>query len=218
MAAIALMAFFPAVGRAAIRYVDFGSSLIDTSNGQEDVSNFLGTGGDLTIRWVQAGSTARQGQIVFDPLFLTGENVNISLLTTDNSSSPVVTLEEDEAISGDSVWRTQTQTSLIYSYTIGTGTFNPNFLTPSKLGVIGVRFNYSENYYYGWIEVTDIAFDGSSFTISKFAYNDTPNEPILALQTEDPPPPPPSTIPEPASLGMILLGAAGIYALRRRDD
>jgi hypothetical protein len=91
--------------------------------------------------------------------------------------------------------------------------FNPNLLQPSTTYTIGFRVPDGADFYYGWATLGNIQPDGSSYQLLGFAYNDTPNAPIEAQQDSDPPA---STIPEPSSFGLILLGAAGLGALRRR--
>jgi hypothetical protein len=65
---------------------------------------------------------------------------------------------------------------------------------------------------------------GSSFSVlvqyadpSGFLQTSTSDSgPIYSA--EAPPPPPPAAIPEPASVGMLLFGAAAVYSFRRRRD
>ncbi|MFN3327068.1 MAG: PEP-CTERM sorting domain-containing protein [Bryobacteraceae bacterium] len=79
--------------------------------------------------------------------------------------------------------------------------------TPSYLGL---RFLISDNDHYGWAKVsvtTDLNF-GSSFTIHDWAYQTQPDTAILAGEIGE--------IPEPSSLALFALGAAGFAALRKR--
>lgn len=46
---------------------------------------------------------------------------------------------------------------------------------------IGLEFNYNNNTYYGWIKMKA---NRHSFTISGYAWNDMPSQPVLAGQTQ----------------------------------
>ncbi len=209
---------FAVESRAAIQYTSFGPNTINTGNPAVNINFF---GADLSFIWAQLATT-REGQVIWDSDETTGDSMGISLMATTVPSSPAINLSGGETVGSTNTWRTALESPTvaqpIYRYSMTTTLFNANFLNPSRVGYLGMRFQYNGgDYYYGWLEITAIAADGSSYEIGGFAYNDTPNESITAGQTSDPPPPS-SAVPEPASLGMILLGAAGIYALRRRDD
>ena len=202
----------------AIQYTDFGPATINTSNPEVNVNFF---GANLSFIWAQL-STTREGQVWWDKDELTGDTMGVSLMATTTASSPAINLTGGETVGSTNTWRNPleapTTAQPIYRYNMSTGLFNNNFLNPSRVGYLGMRFQYNGgDYYYGWLEIVSISADGSSYQLGGFAYNDTPNASITAGQTADPPPPS-GAIPEPASVGLMLMGAAGICALRRRDD
>lgn len=66
---------------------------------------------------------------------------------------------------------------------------------------VGLRFEIGSEIHYGWAQV-DIGTGGSDVTLTMFGYNDTAGEA--------------SHIPEPSSLGLLALGAAGLARRRRK--
>lgn len=219
MVAVALFALYPAVGRGAIQYTNFGGAPVTLSPGYQTANVSISGLGTVIF---ELGVTTI-GELITDTFgrvrFSGGTTPRTAILTDENGDIEVLT--EDESISSTSEWSSLALNKNLYEWNNEEG-FTEGLLSPSVLGTIGLQFRVNGLFYYGWVNVINIdGTDGSTFTIQAFAFNDEPGAPILAGQTEDPPPPPPppaSTIPEPASLGMILLGAAGIYALRRRDD
>lgn len=81
---------------------------------------------------------------------------------------------------------------------------NDQFLA-AGIGFVGVRFNTNQ---YGWVRLNFSGAPLNAFTVVDFAYGDA-GEAIVAGQTE--------SIPAPASLGMLALGAAGLRGMRRRS-
>ena len=86
--------------------------------------------------------------------------------------------------------------------------FGDWYPVPSGPAFLGLRFSDDGgvNYNYGWAELT-IAAD-YNMTLSRFAYDTVLNEQILAGQT--------SSVPEPSSAVLLVLGAAGMAAYRRQ--
>jgi hypothetical protein len=75
-------------------------------------------------------------------------------------------------------------------------------------GLLGLSFTSGADQFNGWARI--IANPGGlegpeSATLVDFAYNETPGDPIAAGEA-----------PEPSSLALFALGAAGILALRKR--
>ena len=100
-----------------------------------------------------------------------------------------------------------------------TETNSGNFLGADN-AFFGVRFSDGTDNYFGWGRVS-MPGDGSQLILHDVAYNENPDEAIKAGYTGYP-----STnalsvgtpVPEPGTLGMLALGAAGVYAWRRRKD
>jgi len=87
---------------------------------------------------------------------------------------------------------------------------------------LGVKFlDKSGNLHYGWIR---LAHDGIRGTISGYAYETTPNVPIIAGESTPAEQAgllaPTDLTPQaqPATLGHLALGAAGLAAWRREED
>ena len=79
------------------------------------------------------------------------------------------------------------------------------FAGPFSDGFIGFRFFINGQLHYGWAE---LSFDGDEISINRWAYEDVAGVGIRVGQT--------SNVPEPGSLGVLGLGAAGVLAMRRR--
>lgn len=79
--------------------------------------------------------------------------------------------------------------------------------TNNTQGFGAFRFDYSYapgTYYYGWAQLTYNNGNQHSLTLENFAWNDTANQAITT-----------AAVPEPAGLGLLALGAAGVAAIRR---
>lgn len=85
------------------------------------------------------------------------------------------------------------------------GTLNPNAEFTNVTGAfIGYRFPSGGGSSYGWARV-DINNAAGTFVIRDYAFETQPGVGIRAGE-----------VPEPASLGMLAAGAAGVATLRRR--
>ena len=85
------------------------------------------------------------------------------------------------------------------------GVANSTNLAPGQTGIMGIQFIDSGNTYNGWVRIT--RGNGGAGNLVDHAYEDTPNAPITAGA---------GAVPEPGSLGLLLLGAAGLSTWRRR--
>lgn len=75
-------------------------------------------------------------------------------------------------------------------------------------GFIGFRFNNGGGIEYGWARVTMDGAPGNSFKLVDYAWAD-PGTAIRTGQTS-------AAVPEPGSLGLLAVGAAGLLAWRKR--
>ncbi|MEM7569398.1 MAG: PEP-CTERM sorting domain-containing protein [Pseudomonadota bacterium] len=83
--------------------------------------------------------------------------------------------------------------------------------TTDFIGLFVETFDLEEfDRYYGWAEVTR-----GSVTIERAFFEDSPNTPIQIPFSD--PIDPPVDVPEPATLPLMALGAAGLLAMRRRS-
>jgi len=110
-------------------------------------------------------------------------------------------------IGPSSTWSSKATTSpFVLSDSSGTGNFH------GASGYLGVQFfsDAATQTHYGWVYLTaseDIANLTSSVTVSGWGYEDTADTAIDAGAT---------AVPEPSSMALFALGAAGIGAVLRR--
>jgi hypothetical protein len=94
----------------------------------------------------------------------------------------------------------QTLAATVRSY----GNWRP---LPSGTAFLGLRFGDGVNFNYGWAEIAIDA--GGNMNLTRFAYDTVQNEQILAGQTP---------VPEPSSAVLLVMGAAGMAAYRKRRE
>jgi hypothetical protein len=87
----------------------------------------------------------------------------------------------------------------------GPGIDFQNFVNGSN--ILGFRFLSSGNLFYGWAEIN---ITGGDVEISRWAYEDVAGQGIHAGST--------ASVPEPATLALLGMGAAGLLAFRGRKQ
>lgn len=108
------------------------------------------------------------------------------------------------------------------TYAQGTGTFLTylggvfnNWSAPGN-GYIGLSFDVEGTKYYGWMDITLDAFSSSdTIVVNRYAVESTSNTPIITGNTGAGGGS--SAVPEPGTLALLVLGASGLAALRRRQ-
>jgi hypothetical protein len=87
-------------------------------------------------------------------------------------------------------------------------------------GFLGLKFVVSGQTYYGWAH---ISISNANYSITGYAYEDTPNQPILSGATSGPDErtslsaDPVLPVPQAAGLGLLALGAPGLTFWRRPE-
>jgi hypothetical protein len=86
---------------------------------------------------------------------------------------------------------------------------SPIFPAPPARGYLGFEFGPKSGEHVGWVAMTVVA-SGVDFAahITGYAYDTVPRQTVKAGQT--------SPVPEPPTLSLLALGAAGLFALRKR--
>ena len=138
---------------------------------------------------------------------LTNQTISAYFAGSSYTTSGVLALNLNDNINAQTLWGQFTSSSNwnLASYDISSSSGGGNFLgTTGKY--IGMKFDSSGNTLYGWIQV-DVNSDASRVTITGYGYNDTPDGQINAGQ-----------IPEPVGLGLLACGAAGLLALRNKQQ
>lgn len=73
-------------------------------------------------------------------------------------------------------------------------------------GYLGFKIALGDGNHYGWANITTNS-DASTVTLNAIGFNAAPNQPIFAGQT---------VVPEPSTVALLALGAAGLVAYRQR--
>jgi len=94
----------------------------------------------------------------------------------------------------------------LVSYDTVTSNFAGDWSSTGDTGYLAFYFGAVGSPQAGWAQIsTTDGAGGASFEVLDYAYETTPNTPINAGQ-----------VPEPSALPLLILGGAGLIALRRR--
>ena len=100
-------------------------------------------------------------------------------------------------------------TGKLVNYDTVTGTPDGFWPTNGDTGYLAFYFGAAGSPQAGWAQIaTTDGASGASFEVLDYAYETNPNTPISAGQTAE--------TPEPSALPLLILGGAGLIALRRR--
>lgn len=203
LGALAASVSLGAVGAAEAGVVEVvgpntGGPLVIDSDGSPVIESFFHKGVEVRVL-----ENSDSGSVGGNPFIKAPGNVGVFKQKI-KGSSYVKTFDEGDFIgpkSGPSF-------DPVFFYIGDTGPFADEGTT-DFIGLFVETFDLEEfNRYYGWAEVTR-----GSLTIERAFFEDTRNTPIQIPFSD---PIDPIDVPEPATLPLIALGAAGLIAMRRR--
>lgn len=165
---------------------------------------------DFSLRLRRVGSAGSYTSMKVDLLPRFGANMIL------NASNQLKKLAAGFSITAGQPFGTVAQNRVLRQYFSNfPGGANPvgGTWASNASGFAGVKFQTGGNTYYGWIRLkwTDTAAPAPANTLTAidWAYNNTPNAPILAGDTGAP-------IPEPTRALLALAGAGAAFLRRRR--
>jgi len=192
---------------ATVHHTDLGAGVVLDADGETLDIDFDGGGSEFTIFF---GTVSYRVNVDFGSANASWRGGN-GFGTGGTAAAGAVALDFGNNVNSGAQWghesiheTTSTYGNMAFDTSWGTGTGGSFLGTSGKY--LGVRFDISGNTHYGWIQVN---VPGGTFptsaTITGYAYEDIADKQITA-----------GAIPEPGSLALLALGAAGLAAWRKK--
>jgi hypothetical protein len=184
---------------AAVHHTDLGAGVVLNTDGATIDIDFDGGGTEFTIAF---GTSYRRVNVAYRTANASWRGGN------GYGTTGAIALNNGDNVDSGAQWGHSNLTgtnsfgNMAYtSYNLGYGSFAG---TSDKY--LGVRFTISGNTHYGWIQV-QVPADVTYATITGYAYEDVADAQITA-----------GAIPEPGSLALLAIGAAGLAAWRKKRN
>ena len=189
---------------AAVHHTDLGAGVVLNTDGTTFDIDFNGGGPEFTIAF---GTAYHRVNVVYrtaNASWRGGGGYGIGGGPNDGA----ITLNNGDNVDSGAQWGHNNLTGTNFygnmaytSFNLGYGSFAG---TSDKY--LGVRFDIGGNTHYGWIQV-QVPADVTFATITGYAYEDVADAQITA-----------GAIPEPGSLALLAIGAAGLAAWRKKRN